>query len=127
MTVDYMELIEQSDILETELVALEVTALKQLDDIELRKEQLQQVKNVFYAGEHLIEAVPGDPKLKWNDKRRDAYITNEYSTEVEAVSRTEGFYRTTQSSIKIVGIKISALNRKIRLLELITSYEARTE
>jgi hypothetical protein len=126
MTVDYMELIEQSDTLGTELVALEVTALDQLDDVELRKEQLQKKKAFFYTNEHVYE-VPGGPGLKWNDKRRDAFIAEEYTEEVEAVIRTEGFYRKTQSEIKIVGIKISALNRKIRLLELITSYEARTE
>ncbi len=126
MTVDYMELIAQSDELEVELVALESTALKQLDDIELRKEQLQQVKGVFYSTEQLVE-VPGGPNLKWNDKRRDAYIADTFTIEVEAVSRTEGFYRVTQSEIKIAGIKISALNRKIRLLELIAGYEARTE
>ncbi len=119
MTEKLLDLIKRSDELETELVGFEETGLSQLEDIDFHQETFEKKKADFYANEHMFEAVPGDPKLKWNDKRRAAYISKEYAAEESKLQEAEKAYRKTTSAIKIVSIKISGLNRKIRLLELI--------
>lgn len=119
MTEKLLDLIKRSDELEAELVGFEETGLNQLEDIDFHQETFEKKKADFYANEHMFEAVPGDPKLKWNDKRRAAYISKEYAAEESKLQEAEKAYRKTTSAIKIVSIKISGLNRKIRLLELI--------
>jgi hypothetical protein len=119
MTEKLLDLIKRSDELEAELVGFEETGLSQLEDIDFHQETFEKKKADFYANEHMFEAVPGDPKLKWNDKRRAAYISKEYAAEESKLQEAEKAYRKTTSAIKIVSIKISGLNRKIRLLELI--------
>lgn len=127
MTINLLDLIARSDALEAELVGYEETALNQLEDIDFHQDTFEKKKADFYANEHMFEAVPGDPKLKWNDKRRAAYISKEYAAEESKLQEAEKAYRKTTSAIKIVSIKISSVNRKIRLLELIDGREARTE
>jgi hypothetical protein len=121
--INYMELIQESDQLTADLAALETTALEDLDKLDDAKEVLETRKADFYTKEHLID-VPGGPGLKWNDKRRDAYIAENSAQAIDYVKYAERDYRRTQSNIKIVSIKVSGLNRKIRLLELVAGISA---
>lgn len=117
----FESLINYSDELTTELVELEGIALANLEAIEVHKEILEKKNADFYTSEHLIEPVPGDPKQKWNDKRRAAYIQENYAQEIENVQLAELNHRKTTTEIRQVNARINGLNRKIRLLELLAT------